>query len=225
MVSRFDPELVPESPDLSLEIQLWQNQIRNVAGIDEAGRGALAGPVATAALILPSDPAILEKLDGVRDSKQLTPGQREYWAVRIKSEALAWGVGFASNLEIDRLGIGNATRLAGLRALDSIQARVEYLLLDYLFIPESPLPQTSLIKGDSRSLSIAGASVLAKTARDALMCDLDKRNPGYGFALHKGYCTRAHLEAIHMLGASPFHRLSFAPFRLIEESAFQLIVE
>lgn len=217
MASRFDPELVPESPDLSLEIPLWQHRVGVIAGIDEAGRGALAGPVAAAALVLPADPSILERLNGVRDSKQLTPDQREFWAPRIKSEALAWGVGFASNLEIDQFGIVNATRLAAQRALDDIEVRVEHLLLDYLFIPESPLPQTSLIKGDSRSLSIAGASILAKTARDHFMRDLDIRCPGYGFAIHKGYCTQAHLESIRELGASPYHRLSFAPFRLTEE--------
>ena len=219
MPSRFDPELLPESPDLSLEVPLWRHHVRNVAGIDEAGRGALAGPVAAAALVLPPDPSILERLSGVRDSKQLTPDQRAYWATHIKTEALTWGVGFASNVEIDRIGIVNATRLAALRALETLQVRAEHLLLDYLFIPESPLPQTSLIKGDSRSLSIAGASILAKTARDALLYELDNRFPGYDFAAHKGYCTREHLEAIRILGPCPYHRFSFAPFRLVEEDS------
>lgn len=198
-------------PDLSFETELWANGRRHIAGIDEAGRGALAGPVAAAALILPQLLNIKAKLSGVRDSKQMTPNQREIWGRVLRAIALAWGVGFASHEEIDALGILSATRLAARRALESLAVRPDHLLLDYLKLADVDLPQTSLVKGDCRSLSIAGASILAKTARDALMRELDGQYPGYGFAAHKGYGTAAHLGALARLGPCPEHRLSFAP--------------
>jgi ribonuclease HII len=200
-------------PDLSFETELWANGRRHIAGIDEAGRGALAGPVAAAALILPQLLNIKAKLSGVRDSKQMTPNQRENWVRVLRAIALAWGVGFASHEEIDALGILPATRLAARRALESLAVRPDHLLLDYLKLADVDLPQTSLVKGDCRSLSIAGASILAKTARDALMRELDGQYPGYGFATHKGYGTAAHLGALARLGPCPEHRLSFAPLR------------
>lgn len=180
-----------------------------MAGIDEAGRGALAGPVAAAAVILPVDDNILHSLAGVRDSKQMTPTQRETWCVQIKRQAAAWGVGFASSEEIDLLGILPATRLAAVRALEGFSLAPNHLILDYLFLPEIPLPQTSLVKGDQRSLSIAAASVLAKTARDACMVALDQQVPGYGFARHKGYGTVVHCAALESLGPSAIHRRTF----------------
>lgn len=201
-------------PDLSFEIELWANGRRHIAGIDEAGRGALAGPVAAAALILPRFINIQTQLSGVRDSKQMTPKQREYWARVLHAIALAWGVGFASHAEIDTLGILPATRLAARRALESLAVQPDHLLLDYLKLDDVALPQTSLVKGDCRSLSIAGASVLAKTARDALMRELDGYYPGYGFATHKGYGTASHLGALDRLGSCPEHRRSFAPLRV-----------
>jgi ribonuclease HII len=200
-------------PDLSFETELWANGRRHIAGIDEAGRGALAGPVAAAALILPQLLNIKAKLSGVRDSKQMTPNQRENWVRVLRAIALAWGVGFASHEEIDALGILPATRLAARRALESLAVRPDHLLLDYLKLADVDLPQTSLVKGDCRSLSIAGASILAKTARDALMRELDGQYPGYGFATHKGYGTAAHLGALARLGPCPEHRLSFSPLR------------
>lgn len=210
----FDRSLLPPAPDLSFEQSLWKVGIFNIAGIDEAGRGALAGPVAAAALVLACDPSLTQILAGVRDSKQMTPQQRELCAGRLKNTALAWGVGYASPREIDILGILPATRLAAQRALEDLNLCPDHLLLDCLFLPDHALPQTSLVKGDCRSLSIAGASVLAKTARDALLRGLDGCYPGYGFAAHKGYGTRAHLEALARMGPCPIHRTSFAPIRV-----------
>lgn len=200
---------VPAAPDFRFEAELWGKGVSAVAGIDEAGRGALAGPVAAAALIFPPDPHLSRSLVGVRDSKQMKPAEREYWAGRLPSLARAWGVGFASHQEIDALGIVPATRLAARRALDALDLAPQHLLLDYLRIPDCPLPQTALVKGDARSLSIAAASILAKTARDKLLCQLNCEYPGYGFAAHKGYGTVAHRRALAELGPSPVHRRSF----------------
>lgn len=207
---RFDRALLPPEPDLSFELILWQAGLSAVAGIDEAGRGALAGPVAAAAVILPSEESIARRLWGVRDSKQMTAHAREASRELILKYATSWGVGFATHAEIDQVGIVPATRLAACRALDSLSLPPAHLLLDYLFLPEVTLPQTALIKGDCRSLSIAAASILAKTSRDALLRELDLSYPGYGFAVHKGYGTRAHRDALQRLGPSPVHRLSFA---------------
>jgi ribonuclease HII len=148
----------------------------------------------------------------VRDSKQLTPDQRETTREKILQLALAWGVGYATNEEIDLIGILPATRIAAWRALKSLSISPAHLLLDYIFLPDIPVPQTALIKGDCRSLSIAAASILAKTARDATLRELDQVYPGYGFAAHKGYGTEAHRAALQRLGACPLHRLSFSLF-------------
>jgi ribonuclease HII len=205
----FDVSLLPPDPDLSFEQILWQAGIIDVAGIDEAGRGALAGPVTASAVILPQKEGLSELLKGVRDSKQMTPSEREIAREQISEYAKCWGVGFATSDEIDQVGIVPATRLAARRAVECLSLPPSHLLLDYLFLPEVTIPQTALIKGDCRSLSIAVASVLAKTSRDALMRELDQTYPGYGFATHKGYGTRAHREALQRLGPSPIHRLSF----------------
>jgi ribonuclease HII len=209
---------LPQSPTLEFERPLWKDGFTRIAGIDEAGRGAWAGPVAAAVVILPCleriegspDPSLSQSLYGVRDSKQMTPRARESWAPRIKEVALAWGIGFASADEIDAMGIVPATRLAAMRAIESLSSSPDYLLTDYLVFPEIIFPQAALIKGDRRSLSIAAASVLAKTARDALMCELDIKYPDYGFARHKGYGTRLHQDAIRRMGVCAFHRKSFA---------------
>jgi len=204
MTARVDP------PTLACEQPLWEAGFRYLAGVDEAGRGALAGPVAAAAVILPAEASLTQRLAGVRDSKQMTPAEREYWAVRIRQAAISWSVGFASAGEIDALGIVAATCLAAQRALESLSSPPEWLLTDYLLLREVDLPQIALVKGDQRSLSIAAASVLAKTSRDALLRDLDARYPGYGFARHKGYGTPFHRAAIRRLGYCPLHRKSFA---------------
>jgi ribonuclease HII len=222
MIARFDPALLPVSPDLSLETHLWSAEVEFVAGVDEAGRGALAGPVTAAALILPRDPSVAVFLEGVRDSKELNHSQRTECAGRIRQVARSWGTGTASPSEIDALGIVEASRLAMQRALEDLELSPQHLLLDYLLLPECPLPQTALIKGDARSLSIAGASILAKTARDATMCELDLQYPGYGFADHKGYCTHEHLDALERLGPCTVHRRRFAPVAILQaESEFQ----
>ncbi len=217
MTRRLDPALIPDVPTLEYERALWQLGIVHVAGFDEAGRGALAGPVAAAVVILPPDGSIATTLEGVRDSKMMTPAQRKSWSCCIRDVALAWSLGFASSGEIDTLGIVPATCLAARRALAELEPPAEHLLLDYLLLPDVPQPQTALVKGDLRSLSIAAASVIAKTGRDAILVELDDQYPGYGFASHKGYGTKFHREAIQTLGPSPVHRLSFAPLRTMDK--------
>jgi ribonuclease HII len=210
---KFDTRLLPAWPTLEFERAWWEAGIRLVAGIDEAGRGPLAGPVAAAAVILPPDPAAAGALHGVRDSKQMTSEDRDTWAVCIRQYALSYGVGFASAGEIDALGILPATHLAVKRALECLPLPPQALLLDFLHLPGETRPQLSLVKGDARSLSIASASVLAKTARDGLLCELDRQYPGYGFARHKGYGTHEHREALARLGPCPIHRFTFRGVR------------
>ena len=198
------------NPDLTYEKYLWLHY-KYIAGLDEAGRGALAGPVAVGAVILPNDKTLLSRaLLGVRDSKQMTPLERESLAPRIQESALTWSVGFASAEEIDSHGIVCATRLAALRALHVLSISPQYLLTDFrLELPQLDISQTSLVKGDVHCLSIAAASVLAKTARDAYMRKLDWQYQGYGLGKHKGYGTQAHRLALKRLGISPVHRKSF----------------
>ena len=205
-------------PSLTFENNLWQGGLRYVAGLDEAGRGALAGPVAVGAVILPNDLRLLSTpdsphraaLSGVRDSKQMSPLERESAARRIKELALTWNVAFASSEEIDSEGIVRATRLAALRALEGLSLLPEYLLTDFrLELPQLDISQTSLVKGDTLCLSISAASVLAKTTRDALMREMDLQVPGYSLGKHKGYGTRLHRLALEHLGYSPIHRKTF----------------
>lgn len=191
---------------------------RIIVGIDEAGRGPLAGPVAAAAVALPLQRRDLSRLlRGARDSKKMTPAQRKSMNTIIKQIALTWAIGRASAQEIDGCGIVAATQLAMHRALTSLNglgSKVDCLFLDYMLLPEcSELPQVSLVEGDRRSLSIACASILAKVWRDKKMRQLDERYPQYGFAQHKGYGTSAHLNALRQYGPCPAHRGSFAPVR------------
>lgn len=199
-----------QSPDLSYEHHLWTH-FKHVAGLDEAGRGALAGPVAVGAVILPDDETLLSQaLAGVRDSKQMTSLERQSFAPRIKEIALAWSVAFASAGEIDTLGIVRATRTAAIRALNGLSIPPQYLLTDFrLELPYLDISQTSIVKGDARCLSIASASVLAKTARDEVMRELDSQYPNYGLGKHKGYGTQAHRSALKRLGYSSVHRKTF----------------
>ncbi len=196
-------------PDLSFEQELWSLGVSRIAGLDEAGRGAWAGPVMAAAVILPQRVDVLATLHGARDSKQLTHLEREHWAGEIRQVALAWAVGWADASEIDEIGILPATRQAMLRALAGLAVSVQYLLIDYIKWPKCPAPHQMLIKGDDKSLSIACASILAKTARDKVMQELDGQYPGYGFAGHKGYGTAQHRQALSGLGTCPAHRKSY----------------
>ncbi len=197
-------------PDLSFEQELWPSH-PHIAGLDEAGRGALAGPVCVGAVILPNKNTLLSQtLSGARDSKQLTPRKRFQLAPLIKETALTWGIGFASAEEIDELGIVSATRLAASRAVEMLSIFPNYLLTDFrLELPELDISQTALVKGDQRSLSIASASILAKTARDEKMMEMDSIYPEYGFSQHKGYGTRLHCKYIHQIGHSSIHRKTF----------------
>jgi ribonuclease HII len=195
---------------LRFESELWEQGHTHIAGVDEAGRGPLAGPVVAAAAILPKG----WRLEGLDDSKKIADeGRREELAEAIKRGAVAWAVARADAEEIDRLNIRRASLLAMHRALQALGIRPDYVLLDAFTIPECELPQRGIIKGDALSLSIAAASVLAKTTRDRLMRELDEQYPGYGLAEHKGYPTASHVQAIREKGVLPIHRRSFAPVR------------
>ena len=200
-------------PSLKYEKQFLKQGCALVAGVDEAGRGAWAGPVVAAAVILPLHrPDLLKALKGVNDSKQLTPRQRERLFDVILSVALAVGGGGSGPGEIDREGIVPATRAAMQRALAMLHPPPEALLVDAVNLQSLiPLPQRALIHGDSRSLSIAAASIIAKVSRDRAMAALDALHPGYGFARHKGYGTAVHQAALARLGACTAHRESYAP--------------
>jgi ribonuclease HII len=209
-------------PDLRYEVPFWQAGLNLICGIDEAGRGCLAGAVFAAAVILPPEQGVLLALAGVRDSKQMTPSQRAIWESKIKEIARSWGVGNASNLEIDSMGIVPATRLAMQRATESLIFAPDHLLIDAVVLKQMEYPQTALIKGDVYCLSIACASVLAKTARDRMMVEMESQYPGYGFAQHKGYGTLRHRKALQELGACPIHRMTFAPIKQHEEDSLFL---
>ena len=211
--------LAKPTASLSLEAGLRAQGRRWIAGIDEAGRGAWAGPVAAGAVVLPLDRADLaEVLEGVTDSKQLTAHTRARLIEVIRQTAVAWGVGRAEASEIDTLGIVPATCLAMQRALDQVRQTIqpEYLLLDSIRWPEleqSGFPHRAIIRGNSLSLSIAAASVLAKVTRDGWMVEYDQQYPQYGFAQHKGYGVPQHQAALKEFGACSLHRMSFAPLR------------
>ncbi len=193
------------------ELPLWSEGCV-VAGLDEVGAGPIAGPVTAACVVL--DPARIDDLKGVDDSKALTPRQRTDRAEAIRSSAKAWAVAEASVAEIDRINILQAALLAMSRALEDVVEQldeVHHLLVDAREVPGTDIPQTPLIKGDSRSLSIAAASILAKVDRDAYMVRMAETYPEYGFERHKGYGTAAHLAALRQHGATPLHRRSFQP--------------
>jgi ribonuclease HII len=195
---------------LRFEEELWTAGHLHVAGVDEAGMAPLAGPVVAAAVILPRG----YRLEGLDDSKKiLDPARREALAAEVKANAVAWAVGRAEVEEIDRLNIYHAGLQAMRRAVVGLQVRPDFVLVDARTIPDCPAPQRGIIKGDALSLSIAAASVVAKTTRDALLAELDGQYPGYGLASHKGYPTPQHFAALKKLGASPIHRRSFGPVR------------
>ena len=199
-------------PDLAHEWQARSAGCRWVAGVDEVGRGPLAGPLVAAAVVLPWCDA-QERLPGLRDSKQLTPAQRDELYDHIHDTALAIGVGVASPRRIDEEGIGRAGRLAMVEAVSALGITPDRVLVDGLRVPELAVPQERIVGGDARCCSIAAASVVAKVLRDRLMSHLDCVEPRYGFARHKGYPTPEHLAALQSHGPCPEHRRSFAPVR------------
>ncbi len=196
---------------LAFERALWAAGTLNVAGVDEAGMSPLAGPVCAAAVIFRPG----TRLAHVDDSKKLDAKERERLAVEIKATALAWAVGWAEVDEIDTINIYWAGLLAMRRAVEGLGVVPGHLLIDARRLKDLEIPQERIVKGDARSLSIAAASILAKTSRDALMYQLDARYPGYGFARHKGYPVKGHYAALERLGACPVHRRSFGPVRIV----------
>ncbi|HEY8468699.1 MAG TPA: ribonuclease HII [Longimicrobiales bacterium] len=195
---------------LALERTFWDRGLQFLAGVDEAGRGPLAGPVVAAAVILPEGVAI----EGVDDSKRLSPAVREELAEEICGRALCYGIGAASTREIDRLNILRATHLAMQRAVRRLRIRPDHLLVDGLPVPALGEAHTAVVEGDRRVHSIACASILAKVTRDRLMRRLAKRYPGYGWEQNAGYGTAEHRAAIERLGLTPHHRRSFRPVQL-----------
>lgn len=203
---------MPRAPICSLR---YENRLRSLgfaapAGVDEAGRGCIFGPVCAAAVIL-KYPA---QLKGIRDSKLVPEEERPALAEQVRAQSVAWSVAFASVEEIERINILQASRLAMKRAVEGLSAKPDFLLIDFLRL-DVDLPQEGLVKGDAKSKSIAAASILAKTSRDAVMKELDQQYPQYGLASNKGYGTPDHLAALRAHGATPWHRASFAPVRAV----------
>ena len=197
-------------PSMEEEERLYQQGYRLIAGIDEVGRGCIAGPVVAAAVILPF-PADIYWLSLVRDSKQLSPSKRQVIYKLIQETDIPVGLGMVSNTEIDELGIVKATQMAMIQAVENLPVTPEYLLIDAMTLPGISIPQKSIIHGDGLSLSIASASIMAKVSRDQFMVEQDSLYPGYGLARHKGYGTREHISKLEELGPCPIHRLTFAP--------------
>ena len=194
---------------LRYELPLWERGVTRIAGVDEAGMAPLAGPVVAAAVILPRD----FRPRGIDDSKQVDAPERERLCVEIKAAARCWAVGVASVEEIDTLNIYRAGLLAMRRAVEGLAERPDHVLIDARRLPEVRIAQDAIVHGDALSLTIAAASIVAKTTRDAMMCAYDAEHPAYGFARHKGYPTSEHFAAIERLGVCPLHRRSFAPVR------------
>lgn len=204
------------TPTLAYEQRLWAEGFRRVAGLDEVGRGAWAGPVVAAAVILPpGDPELARRLANVRDSKLLSPPQREILIDIIARQATALGVGAVPPGVIDNIGIVAATRRAMALALQSLPCSPDHLLIDHLSLPDLPLAQTSMPKGDLWILSIAAASIVAKVCRDRLMDRYEVLFPGYGLVRNKGYGTPEHQAALQALGACAIHRFSFSPLQAL----------
>lgn len=215
MKSKTNPQIYLEQEKVRLlamsvyEKQAYNEGCQFIAGIDEVGRGPLAGPVAAAAVILP--PGFF--LPGINDSKKISARLRTELVSDIKRQAVAWAVGFVFPPHLDKVNILNATREAMAAAVLELQVKPDLLLIDAVKIPDIHIRQQSIIKGDSLSISIACASILAKVERDESMQAYDGLYPGYGFARHKGYATREHMEALTRLGPSPIHRRSFEPIK------------
>ncbi len=205
---------------LTFERQIWARGHKRVAGVDEAGRGPLAGPVVAVALVF--TPTFIEHeehrlFEALTDSKKLTKNQRNrFYDLLIDSPYIEIGIGFGDIAEIDEINILRSTHRTMHRALGNLPALPDHAIIDGLPVPDLPCPSTAIVKGDSQSLSIAAASVIAKVTRDQFMNDLDREHPEYGFKNHKGYGTSAHIQALLKYGATPYHRRSFRPVREIE---------
>ncbi len=200
------------APTYDEEAELLDAGYGVIAGVDEAGRGSLAGPVVAGAAILPVHPDG-DWLRGIRDSKQLTPNQREESLRTMREASVILATGTATAAEIDDIGIIGATRAAMARAIDALPVRPDFLLLDAIQLPGIKIHQHSIIKGDAKCFSIAAASIIAKVTRDEIMRNADDDYPGYGFAQHKGYATRQHLDSLEAIGPCMIHRFTFAPVR------------
>lgn len=202
------------NPTLAHEQWLWDRGLERLAGVDEAGRGALAGPLVAASVILPPRLAMLDELAGLRDSKLMTPRARERLAERIRGVALAVGVAMVPAGLVDGAGLSAAGQLAFARAVAALDLAPDFLLLDAFRLLDAAVPQLPLIRGDARCLSIAAASVIAKVTRDRLMHVLHTEYPHYAFDRHKGYATASHRTALAAVGPCPEHRRSYAPVRV-----------
>ncbi|OGL10964.1 MAG: ribonuclease HII, partial [Candidatus Rokubacteria bacterium RIFCSPLOWO2_02_FULL_73_56] len=196
----------PRSAPYRYEAQAWREGVARVAGVDEAGRGPLAGPVVAAAVIIAPD----RRIPGLADSKLLPPERREALFAVIHARALGVGVGVVDHETIDRINILQATRAAMGQALAALAVAPELVITDFVALDGLPCPQRNLVGGDRRSASVAAASIVAKVARDRLMRELDAQYPAYGFARHKGYATPEHLAALDRWGPCPIHRRSFS---------------
>ena len=215
--------MISQTPSLAEETGLMAQGYRLIAGIDEVGRGPLAGPVVAAAVILP------HRLDAgwasqVRDSKQLSPAKRETLSACIQEAAISVGIGMAAPEVIDGYGIVEATRLAMKSAVEQLSPLPDFLLIDYMHLPDVALPQKGIVYGDSLCLSIACASIIAKVTRDRLMVEMDKTYSGYRLAQHKGYGTEGHIACLYRLGPSPIHRKSFHPVNAIIKGLYPEII-
>ena len=204
-------------PTFRAELSFHRQGLPLVAGLDEVGRGAWAGPLVAGAVILPASSRSLRQCLGeVDDSKTLTAEQREECATIVREQALAWAIGTVGAAELDELGITRATQTAMSRAIEGLRVQPQALLIDAFPLPLSQLPQRAIIRGDSFSYSIAAASIVAKVARDGMMRELGAHFPQYGFGANKGYGTAAHQQALHLFGVSPMHRQSWAPIRELQ---------
>jgi len=201
-------------PNLDEEDKLKSQGYELIAGIDEVGRGALAGPVVAGAVILPN-PANLPWLELVRDSKELNSRKRDSLFDLINKEAVAVGIGIIPPQTIDSINILKATKLAMMQAVEKLTRQPSFLLIDRITLSQCPIPQRGITRGDKLCLSIACASIIAKVTRDRIMEEFDQTYPGYGFARHKGYGTGKHISCLRKLGPSPIHRLYFAPVKNI----------
>ena len=196
---------MPTAAPYRYEAKAWKTGLSRIAGVDEAGRGPLAGPVVAAAVVIAPD----RRIRGVADSKVLPPERREELFAVIHERAVAVGVGIVDHLTIDRINILEATRVAMMQALAGLVVAPELVITDFVKLRECPCPQRNLVDGDARCATVAAASIIAKVTRDRLMCALDVEFPAYGFAKHKGYATADHIAAIDRHGLCPLHRRSF----------------